>query len=290
MSDATFLEAWRRACFNRRFEQRVAQAAAAGRLAPPPFYLSTGTEHVAAIASVALTDWHLFAQHRCHSWFLSWGGDPARLIGELMGRGMAGSASLDWPPGDGQAPPASPGRMWGHSGLLGDQAPIAVGYAQATGLPTLCVLGDAAVEEDYVLATFGYAASKRLPILFLVEDNDLSILTRKCVRRSWEATAVAASFGIGATESTDHAGDLFGALDLASRNLPYLINVDVCRHNWHAGHGTDGSPEWDWMDRYSKFLAVGGHSAAASLLRAESFKRADAAWDAALRGDNADSR
>lgn len=282
MTNIELLEAWKRACFNRRFEQRVAEASAAGRLAPAPFYLSTGTEHVAAIASVVMKRCHLFAQHRCHSWFLSWGGDPAVLIGELMGRGMAGSASLDWPYARGEVPDPSTGRMWGHSGLLGDQVPIAAGFAQATGLPTLCVLGDAAVEEDYALATLGYAASKMLPIVFLVEDNDLSILTRKDVRRSWNAVSVARGFGLSAGEISDGTDDLFEMLDLASKHMPYLLNVKVCRHNWHAGHGTDGPPGWDWADNYLECLTKAGYAASAQLLRAEAFKRADAAWDAAL--------
>ena len=41
-------------------------------------------------------------------------------------------------------------------------------------------------EEDYVLSALGWAATKNLPILFVVEDNNLSILTEKKVRRVWE--------------------------------------------------------------------------------------------------------
>ena len=40
-------------------------------------------------------------------------------------------------------------------------------------------MGDASAEEDYVLGALGWAATKKLPILFIVEDNNLSILTEK---------------------------------------------------------------------------------------------------------------
>ena len=40
-------------------------------------------------------------------------------------------------------------------------------------------VGDAAAEEDYFLTAIGWAVTKKLPIWFIVEDNNLSILTRK---------------------------------------------------------------------------------------------------------------
>ena len=49
----------------------------------------------------------------------------------------------------------------------------------ATGKPTIIFLGDAP-EEDYVLGAMGWA-SKKLPIIFVIEDNNFSILTEKNV-------------------------------------------------------------------------------------------------------------
>ena len=39
-------------------------------------------------------------------------------------------------------------------------------------------MGDAS-RKDYVLGALGWASAKKLPILFIVEDNNLSILTEK---------------------------------------------------------------------------------------------------------------
>ena len=55
-------------------------------------------------------------------------------------------------------------------------------------------MGDAAAEEDYVLGGLGWASTKNIPLITVVEDNNLSILTEKKVRRNWEMSDVAKSF------------------------------------------------------------------------------------------------
>ena len=87
-------------------------------------------------------------------------------------------------------------KIYGHDGLMGSQVPIAVGYCFATRKPTIVFVGDSAAEEDYSLSAIGWAVTKKLPILFVIEDNNLSILTKKKVRRSWEMSDVAIGFGM----------------------------------------------------------------------------------------------
>ena len=69
--------------------------------------------------------------------------------------------------------------MFGHDGHMGTQVPIGVGACFTSKKPTIIFMGDAAAEEDYVLGALGWASTKKLPILFIVEDNNLSILTEK---------------------------------------------------------------------------------------------------------------
>ena len=68
----------------------------------------------------------------------------------------------------------------------------------ASNKPTICIMGDAAAEEDYALAALGFSETKDAPILFICEDNDLSILTEKSIRRSWSIVDVAHGFGVDA--------------------------------------------------------------------------------------------
>ena len=48
--------------------------------------------------------------------------------------------------------------MFGHEGLMGSNACMGVGACFASSKPTIVFLGDASVEEDYVLASLSWAA------------------------------------------------------------------------------------------------------------------------------------
>lgn len=227
-------------CFNRYFEFEVKKAYDRG-LMKLPIYLSVGQEHIpAAIASV-FSDCLIFAQHRAHSVYLSFGGDPRQLIDELLqrptgcARGMGGSASIHSPKIG----------MFGHSGLMGDQVPIAVGAALGAGKPVLTVMGDASAEEDYIYGALGFAVTKKLPVLFICEDNDLSILTRTPVRRSWTLCGLARGLRLPAVDVTDDPWLIAHHVKELSQQLPAVLNIRTCRGLWHAGSGCDGPPEWN---------------------------------------------
>lgn len=244
------LEIFEKTCINRSFELATAKVYETGAM-KMPIYLSLGQEHIPAAISAVLKDPMIFAQHRAHSYYLSFGGDMGALIDELLhrdtgcARGMGGSASIHAP---------SVG-MYGHSGLMGDQVPIAVGAALGSGKTALTVVGDASAEEDYVYGAMGFAATKQLPVIFLCEDNGLSILTEIHVRRSWSIVNVARSLGLHAVDITDDpwlvAHHLRGCLD----KLPAFINIRTCRHRWHAGTGDDGPPEWNRFELFKKELS-----------------------------------
>lgn len=238
------IDIFRKTCFNRYFELKIAELHKK-KVIGNPIYLSLGTEHIPAVVS-SVFKCPIFVQHRCHSWYLSWGGSPKGLLKELMGRedgcnkGRGGSASVSIKEVD----------FFGHSGLLGDQIPIGTGFAHASGRMTIVVCGDAAVEEDYALATFGYAVSKKVPVLYVVEDNDLSILTKKEVRRSWNVVEVAKGFGLNAFHCEDDPWRIKSSLENLA--LPALINIRTCRHLWHAGSGCDGEPEWNRFEIFKE--------------------------------------
>jgi hypothetical protein len=90
-----------------------------------------------------------------------------------------------------------------------------------------------------------------MPII--VEDNDLSILTKKSVRRSsWEIVPVARSFGLTAENIDDDPLTIYNKTLEMSGKLPALLNINVCRCRWHAGSGSDGPPKWDRYEMMRK--------------------------------------
>ena len=273
LGDTDYLGLFKQIAFNRHFEFAVA-----GRFDRKeiriPIYLSVGQEHIPAVIARVTKNLKVFAQHRAHSYYLSFGGSPRGLVDELRhlasgcAGGMGGSASIHSPENG----------MYGHSGLMGDQVPIAVGYALVSNNATMTVVGDGSGEEDYVLGAMGFAATKKAPVLFVCEDNDLSILTKTSSRRSWSLAEVARSFGMGSVDIADDPLLIAHHVKLAMRNLPFFINIRTCRQLWHAGTGRDGPPEWNRFEMIKAHLAVKGHGDQVSTLEQEAISEVEAIW------------
>ena len=258
------LNMFSKVCLCRYFELNVKKIYDDG-LIKMPVYLSVGQEIATSAIFIAFRNPHIFAQHRCHDIYLAFGGDAEALIDELLHRptgcakGMGGSASVH----------SSKINMFGHDGILGSQIPIAVGYALGTQKRVLAILGDASAEEDYVLAAMGYAATKKLPILFICNDNNLSVLTEVKVRRIWKITDVAKSFGIRSVEITDDPWLVMHYVNMFKNTLPALINIHSTRVLWHAGTGTDGEPAWDRFSLVKEEIARLGLQTKARIIEQE---------------------
>ena len=243
------LKAFNKASFCRHFENQVYKASQDKHI-KFPFYLSAGQEYIPASIYTLLEekgiDPNVFIQHRGHSHYLCKGADPIQLIDELLGRktgcagGMGGSASIH----------SHEKNIFGHDGLMGSQVPIAVGHAYETRKPTIVIMGDASAEEDYVLGALGWASTKNLPILFIVEDNNLSILTEKKMRRNWEMDKIALGFKMEAANINDDPLVIEAFLKDYNFEYPMLLNINTHRKYWHSGAGQDGNE----FDRYENEL------------------------------------
>lgn len=250
------LSAFKKASFCRHFENEVYKNVQNKNI-KFPVYLSAGQEYIPASIASILEEKNIkpniFIQHRGHSTYLSFGADPIALIDELLGRktgcagGMGGSASIH----------SHEKNIYGHDGLMGSQVPIAVGHCYATRKPTIVTMGDASAEEDYVLGAMGWASTKNLPILFVVEDNNLSILTEKKVRRNWEMDDVAKAFKMEAHNINHNPISIWTSLYSYNFDRPMLLNINTIRKYWHSGAGTDG----DSFDLYESELKSLGEEA-----------------------------
>jgi len=248
------LEIFKKASLCRNFEERVI-VNVNNKNITTPVYVSAGQEFIAAtLASICRKKKIkplIFGQHRCHSTYLAFGGNIVELIDELLGRetgctkGKGGSASIH----------SKNINMFGHDGLMGSNGPIGVGACFATKKPTIIFLGDAAAEEDYVLGALGWASHKKLPILFIVEDNDLSILTKKSVRRNWNMKDVARSFKLEGHDIQDDPKEILDYSNLFFKK-PMLLNINTNRIFWHAGGGMDNKKTFDRYKNEKKKLGI----------------------------------
>ncbi len=150
-----------------------------------PVHLSIGQEAVAAAVGAALRPDDLAVSgHRAHAHYLAKGGDLPAMIAELYGkatgcsRGKGGSMHLvDDAAG-----------FMGSTAIVGGTVPVGVGLAYAMKLKRAdqvsCIfIGDAVVETGVFFESVNFAVLKRLPVLFVCENNLYSVYSPLQVRQ-----------------------------------------------------------------------------------------------------------
>ena len=243
-----------KASLARNFEEEVIANVKSKKI-KIPVYVSAGQEFIAStiatICKLKKIKPLIFGQHRCHSTYLTFDGNKGKLIDELLQRktgctkGMGGSASIH----------STKINMYGHDGLMGSNGPIGVGACYATKKPTIIFLGDAAAEEDYVLGALGWASTKNLPLLVVVEDNNYSILTEKKIRRNWEMSDVAKAFKMKGFNCDDNPMNIYKYSKFFFKQ-PCLLNINTNRIYWHAGAGRDSEKTFDRYKSEKKILGT----------------------------------
>jgi len=144
-----------------------------------PTHLSIGQEAVAVGVCQALSEQDVvLSGHRCHAHYLAKGGSLRRMFAELYGKatgccgGKGGSMHL-----------ASPETgMLGASAIVAGTVPIAVGAALAAALRgsddvSVAFFGDAGIEQGVTHESLAFAALRRLPVVFVCENNLYATLT-----------------------------------------------------------------------------------------------------------------
>ncbi|MBP02173.1 MAG: acetoin dehydrogenase [Rhodospirillaceae bacterium] len=150
-----------------------------------PTHFCTGQEAVAAGVSAHLTEKdYAFSGHRSHGHYLAKGGDLKAMLCELYGKqdgcaaGRGGSQHLiDLDAGFVASAP-----------ILAGTLPIAVGSVyghKEKGLDTVAVVyfGDGATEEGAFHESLNFASIKKLPVIFVCENNLYSVHSEFDVRQ-----------------------------------------------------------------------------------------------------------
>lgn len=223
-----------------------------------PVYLGLGQQFIAASLATYYEGIQvsIFAQHRAHSYYLAFGGNPVALKAEILGdiqtgcaRGFGGSVGIY----------SKEINMFGHSGLMGEQIYLGVGWSFASKLRSIIVLGDATIEEDYSLPAIGFAARHNLPTTFVCEDNGYAVLTPTSKRRSWSASEVVSAYGVKSFDIEDDPVQIFEALDTIENNGPIFLNIRTQRKNRHVGAHLEGKVKWDRKKLFEEYVSCKIH-------------------------------
>lgn len=182
----------------RRVEEEIAKIYPTDKI-KSPVHLSIGQEAVSVGVCQALQKNDVvFGTYRGHALYLAKGGNLKKMIAELYGKatgcakGKGGSMHLV---------DKSAGVM-GQSAIVGTTIPQSVGYAFAqkylnTNRVAVSFFGDGACEEGAFHESLNFASLKKLPILFVCENNSYAIHSNQKNRQGFESIyKLALSYGI----------------------------------------------------------------------------------------------
>lgn len=231
----------------RMFEDRVADLVEASEI-KCPCHLYVGQEAVAAgVCAVLEPADYVFGGHRSHGHYLAKGGDLRAIMAEIFGketgcsRGRGGSMHL-------VAPEVG---ILGTVPIVAATIPMAVGAALASALRgdsrvSVSFFGDGAVEEGTFHESLNLAAARRLPVVFVCENNfyssHLQLLERRAADNIVQSADAHGTTGVR-VDGNDVAAVRSAAVAAVSRarqgDGPTLIEARTYRWRGHVGASYD---------------------------------------------------
>ncbi len=231
----------------RLFEERVADLIESGEIRTP-CHLCIGQEAIAAGVCAALRrDDFIWGAHRSHGHYLAKGGDLKALMAEIFcrttgcSRGRGGSMHIC-------APEVG---LMGTVPIVAATIPIAVGAGLASALRgdgrvSVAFFGDGATEEGHFHESLNLTALRKLPVIFICENNfyssHLSLLQRRAHDNIIDSAAAHAVPGVR-LDGND-LDEVFSHTVAAVRQArngqgPTLLECRTFRWRGHVG------PSWD---------------------------------------------
>jgi TPP-dependent pyruvate/acetoin dehydrogenase alpha subunit len=230
-----------------------------------PVHLSVGQEAVAAGVGQALGPRDLAVSgHRAHAHYLGMGGNLNALIAELYGKASGCSSGKG---GSMHLVDEAAGFM-GSTAIVGGTIPIGVGLAlgmksKQTDQLACIFLGDAAVETGVFFESLNFAVLKKLPVLFICENNLYSVYTPIAARQPAGRQIHEMVSGLGIAASCHDGNDALATYDTvieAAKSIrrgdgPRFIEFATYRWLEHCGPNLDNDIGYRTEDEFLKWKA-----------------------------------
>ncbi len=264
------LEQYRRMLLIRVFEERAAELFQQGVIFGTA-HSCVGQEAIAVGAAGVMreTD-YLVGHHRSHGHLIAAGADMHRMMAEMFGKrtgyckGLGGSMhiadlSLD---------------ILGCNGIVGAGLPHACGAAltatlRGTGQATVAYFGDGAAGQGAAHEAMNLAATWKLPVVFICENNQFALSADWRTQRAVEDLADRA-VGYGMPGEVVDGNDLLAVEDAVARALdlaragggPTLLEMKTFRRMQHSMRANLPDvrdmavvEEWEMKDPLPRFAA-----------------------------------
>jgi pyruvate dehydrogenase E1 component alpha subunit len=226
----------------RRFEEKAGQLYGMG-LIGGFCHLYIGQEAVVVgLQSNSIEGDQLLTSYRDHGHMLACGMDPKGVMAELTGRstgysrGKGGSMHMF----------SAEKNFYGGHGIVAAQVPIGAGLAFANKYRgnnnvSMAYFGDGAANQGQIYETFNMAALWKLPVIFVIENNQYAMGTAQ--KRSTSTPALytrGEAFGITGEEvdgmdvlKVKAAGERAAAHCRAGKG-PYILEMKTYRYRGHS--------------------------------------------------------
>jgi TPP-dependent pyruvate/acetoin dehydrogenase alpha subunit len=231
----------------RRTEEEVARIYPTDKI-KSPVHLSIGQEAIAVGVCEALRPQDVaFMSYRSHATYLAKGGDLRAMVAELYGKVTGSSKGKG---GSMHLVDAAHGVM-GASAVVGTTIAHAVGYAYGIKLQRKdCVVvsffGDGATEEGVFFESLNFAALKKLPLIFICENNGYALHTHQTQRQALpDICTRVKTFGMPAERLEDDVLYLHKRVSAAVQAIrsgqpnPFFFECLTYRWKEHVGPNDD---------------------------------------------------
>lgn len=249
--------------FIRQIEERIIELYPSD-LIQSPLHLSIGQESLAVGVCANLSEQdQLFTTYRSHAYYLAKGGNLNTFMAELMGRktgcckGKGGSMHL----ADAKA------NFMGTSAIVASTLPHAVGSAYANVIQNksnlvVCVFGDGAADAGIYHESINFASLHKLPIIFVVEDNDLAVHSFKSERQSFQLQEHAKSYNLQTFNLEEtHDPNLVAEFmknvysEVRTNKKAAWVRLKAFRYKEHVGVSEDFQAGYRRKDEYDIWAA-----------------------------------
>lgn len=248
----------------RAVEEEIAKRYPEGKMRCP-VHLSIGQEAVpAALAACVAKDDYAVSTHRGHAHYLGKGGDLKRMLAEIYGKaagcakGKGGSMHLI----------DLSVNFMGTSAIVGNSIPVGVGLGLAAQLrktkQVSCVfLGDGAIEEGAFYESANFAALRKLPIIFICENNLYSVYSPLNVRQPKGRSIAKMVEGMGIPTMTGDGCDVMASNEVLQQAFarvrdnsgPMFLEFSTYRWREHCGPFYDNDLGYRTVDEYESWKA-----------------------------------
>ena len=236
------LKFYREMLLIRRFEEKAGQLYGMG-LIGGFCHLYIGQEAVVVGLEAAAEDGDKrITSYRDHGHMLACGMDPKGVMAELTGRGGGYSKGK----GGSMHMFSREKHFYGGHGIVGAQVPLGAGLAFAdkykeNGRVTFAYFGDGAANQGQVYETFNMAALWKLPVVFVIENNQYAMGTAQ--KRSTSTPDLhtrGEAFGIpgeivdGMDVLAVKAASAKAVAHCRSGDGPYILEIKTYRYRGHS--------------------------------------------------------